>query len=173
MEFKNFAKGLGTYFFAEVLCLFLAVTLSAVGGGLFRLISCICTIAVLVCVCVNYALNRAKEDQHRKLPNTIGRQLFYSVAAARPFLVLGLTLCLAKAGVLPEHWYRWYKLLDAPFLQLCNLCSMDVTVSSLSWGKTIFLALWNLLPVAAVWVTYALARSGFLPEELQYKKRRS
>ena len=50
MEFKNFAKGLGTYFFAEVLCLFLAVTLSAVGGGLFRLISCICTIAVLVCV---------------------------------------------------------------------------------------------------------------------------
>ena len=71
MEFKNFAKGLGTYFFAEVLCLFLAVTLSAVGGGLFRLISCICTIAVLVCVCVNYALNRAKEDQHRKLPNTI------------------------------------------------------------------------------------------------------
>ena len=121
MEFKNFAKGLGTYFFAEVLCLFLAVTLSAVGGGLFRLISCICTIAVLVCVCVNYALNRAKEDQHRKLPNTIGRQLFYSVAAALPFLVLGLTLCLAKAGVLPEHWYRWYKLLDAPFLQLCNL----------------------------------------------------
>ena len=117
MEFKNFAKGLGTYFFAEVLCLFLAVTLSAVGGGLFRLISCICTIAVLVCVCVNYALNRAKEDQHRKLPNTIGRQLFYSVAAALPFLVLGLTLCLAKAGVLPEHWYRWYKLLDAPFLQ--------------------------------------------------------
>ena len=103
MEFKNFAKGLGTYFFAEVLCLFLAVTLSAVGGGLFRLISCICTIAVLVCVCVNYALNRAKEDQHRKLPNTIGRQLFYSVAAALPFLVLGLTLCLAKAGVLPEH----------------------------------------------------------------------
>lgn len=68
MEFKNFAKGLGTYFFAEVLCLFLAVTLSAVGGGLFRLISCICTIAVLVCVCVNYALNRAKEDQHRKRP---------------------------------------------------------------------------------------------------------
>lgn len=96
MEFKNFAKGLGTYFFAEVLCLFLAVTLSAVGGGLFRLISCICTIAVLVCVCVNYALNRAKEDQHRKLPNTIGRQLFYSVAAALPFLVLGLTLCWRK-----------------------------------------------------------------------------
>ena len=87
--------------------------------------------------------------------------------------MLGLTLCLAKAGVLPEHWYRWYKLLDAPFLQLCNLCSMDVTISSLSWGKTIFLALWNLLPVAAVWVTYALARSGFLPEKLQYKKRRS
>ena len=47
MEFKNFAKALGSDLFAEILCLFLAVTLSAVGGGLFRLISCICTIAVL------------------------------------------------------------------------------------------------------------------------------
>ena len=55
MEFKNFAKALGSDLFAEILCLFLAVTLSAVGGGLFRLISCICTIAVLICVCVNYA----------------------------------------------------------------------------------------------------------------------
>ena len=55
MEFKNFAKALGSDLFAEILCLFLAVTLSAVGGGLFRFISCICTIAVLICVCVNYA----------------------------------------------------------------------------------------------------------------------
>lgn len=65
MEFKNFAKALGSDLFAEILCLFLAVTLSAVGGGLFRLISCICTIAVLVCVCVNYALSRSREDQHK------------------------------------------------------------------------------------------------------------
>ena len=66
MEFKNFAKALGSDLFAEILCLFLAVTLSAVGGGLFRFISCICTIAVLICVCVNYALSRSREDQHKK-----------------------------------------------------------------------------------------------------------
>ena len=40
MEFKNFAKALGSDLFAEILCLFLAVTLSAVGGGLFRSALC-------------------------------------------------------------------------------------------------------------------------------------
>ena len=90
-----------------------------------------------------------------------------------PFLLLGISLLLARAGVLPDTWYRWYKLLNAPFLQLCNLCSADVTASSLSWGKTVFLAVWNLLPPAVVWVTYALARSGFLPEELQYQRKKS
>ena len=162
MEFKNFAKALGSDLFAEILCLFLAVTLSAVGGGLFRLISCICTIAVLVCVCVNYALSRSREDQHKKRKNTIAVQLFYSGSVLLPFLLLGISLLLARAGVLPDTWYRWYKLLNAPFLQLCNLCSADVTASSLSWGKTVFLA-----------VTYALARSGFLPEELQYQRKKS
>ena len=173
MEFKNFAKALGSDLFAEILCLFLAVTLSAVGGGLFRLISCICTIAVLICVCLNYALSRSREDQHKKRKNTIAVQLFYSGSVLLPFLLLGISLLLARAGVLPDTWYRWYKLLNAPFLQLCNLCSADVTASSLSWGKTVFLAVWNLLPPAVVWVTYALARSGFLPEELQYQRKKS
>lgn len=173
MEFKNFAKALGGDLFAEILCLFLAVTLSAVGGGLFRLISCICTIAVLICVCVNYALSRSREDQHKKRKNTIAVQLFYSGSVLLPFLLLGISLLLARAGVLPDTWYRWYKLLNAPFLQLCNLCSADVTASSLSWGKTVFLAVWNLLPPAVVWVTYVLARSGFLPEELQYQRKKS
>ena len=101
MEFKNFAKALGSDLFAEILCLFLAVTLSAVGGGLFRLISCICTIAVLVCVCVNYALSRSREDQHKKRKNTIAVQLFYSGSVLLPFLLLGISLLLARAGVLP------------------------------------------------------------------------
>lgn len=79
MEFKNFAKALGSDLFAEILCLFLAVTLSAVGGGLFRLISCICTIAVLVCVCVNYALSRSREDQHKKRKIRLPSSCFIAV----------------------------------------------------------------------------------------------
>ena len=89
-------------------------------------------------------------------------------------IVLGHGIDFQQHGVVqPLDHFLIGKDLIVQLFQLCNLCSMDVTVSSLSWGKTIFLALWNLLPVAAVWVTYALARSGFLPEELQYKKRRS
>lgn len=126
MEFKNFAKALGSDLFAEILCLFLAVTLSAVGGGLFRLISCICTIAVLVCVCVNYALSRSREDQHKKRKNTIAVQLFYSGSVLLPFLLLGISLLLARAGVLPDTWYRWYKLLNARFAAVQSVqCRRD------------------------------------------------
>lgn len=171
MEIQKFVKAIGIYFFAEVLCLFLALTLSAVGGALFRIISCICTVAVLICLCINFAVNRAKEDQHAKMENTLPRRFFLSGAVTLPYVLWGACLLLARSGILPDTFYRWYKLLDAPFLQVCNLCSADVMVSSLSWGETVFLAVCNLLPFAVVWVTYALARGGFLPEEFQYRRK--
>jgi|GEM_PF-191389 len=141
MEFKNWMKGFGTYLFAEILCLFLALTLSAVGGGLFRLISCICTIAVLICLCVNYAYNRAVADRKSKVPDTMARRFFLSLSVGLPFFLLGILLLLAKAGVLPAGFYRWYKLLDAPFLQLCNLLCKEITAAALSWTKAAVLGL--------------------------------
>ena len=170
MEIQKIAKAIGTYFFAEALCLFLALTLSAVGGGLLRIISCICTISVLICLYVNFAINRAKEDRHAKLEHTSVRCLILSSAAAIPYLISGTGLLLSRGGILPDSFYRWYKLLDAPFLQLCNLCSADIMASSLSWDETIFLTLCNLLPFAVVWLTYTLAQKGVLPEEWQYQK---
>lgn len=171
MEFKNWMKGFGTYLFAEILCLFLALTLSTVGGGLFRLISCICTIAVLICLCVNYAYNRAVADRKSKVPDTMARRFFLSLSVGLPFFLLGILLLLAKAGVLPAGFYRWYKLLDAPFLQLCNLLCKEITAAALSWTKAAVLALVNLVPFAAVWVTYTLVRKGVVLEELQYRKK--
>jgi len=158
---KNFAKGIGMYFFAEILCLFLALTLSALGGTIWRIVSCICTMGIFVCLCINYAYNRAEMD--RKISVS-------SVFAPLIPLLLGIVLILAKAGVVPAGYYRWYKLLDAPFLQLCNLCSMDVTAAALSWGETIFLAMMNLLPFVTVWVTYTVVRKGVRLEEIQYRK---
>lgn len=171
MEIKNFLKAIGTYFFAELLCLFLALTLSAIGGGLLRLVSCICTMGVLICLYINFAVNRAKSDQRKKNNGTLLRRFLLSGAAALPYVLWGVFLLLARGGVLPGTFYRWYKLLDAPFLQMCNLFSADVTAASLSWGETGILALLNLLPFAVVWVTYTLTQNGFVPEELQYQKK--
>lgn len=171
MEIKNFAKAIGTYFFAEILCLFLALTLSAIGGGLARLISCICTIGILVCLCINFAFNRAKADQHQKIDGTVLRRFLLSGAVTLPYVIWGICLLLARGGILPGTFYRWYKLLTAPFLQLCNLFSADVTAAALSWGEAGILVLADLLPFVVVWLTYTLTRRGFAPEELLYRKK--
>ncbi len=165
MNLKNFLKGIGVYFFADILCLFLALTFSAIGGAVMRVISCICTISVLICLCINFAVNRANGDKKAGIPDGFSRRLFYSAAASGIFLGLGVCLLLAKGGVLPEQFYRWYKLLDAPFLQLCNLFSADITVKSLSWGGAAVLAGMNLVPFCVTWITYLLTRKGFVPGE--------
>lgn len=89
-----------------------------------------------------------------------------------PYLLLGIALILARAGVLPDTFFRWYKLLDAAFWQLCNIMSIDVQVSLLRWPQVIILAVLNLIPPAAVWISYRLTLAGFDPAELQYRKRR-
>lgn len=169
---KNFLKGVGTYFFAEILCLFLALTLSAVGGAVTRVISAVCTAAVLICLCINFAVNRGKEDKKREIPNRIGRRFFWSISVSALFLLLGICLLLSRCAVLPDGFYRWYKIFDAPFLQLCNFFSRDVMTHTLSWGAAVFLAVLNFLPFAVTWVTYDLTRKGFVPEELIYERKK-
>ncbi len=172
MEIKYFAKAIGTYLFADILCLFLALTLSAIGGTLFRVISAVCTMAILVCLCINFAVNRAKEDKRFGVTAPFWRGLCFSGAVAIPFVLLGVCLLLARGGVLPEDFYRWYKLADAPFLQVCNLFCADIAASTLSWGVAIGLALLNLLPFAVTWATYTIVRSGFSWDEFQYAHKK-
>lgn len=170
MRLKNFFKGIGVYAAAEVLCLFLALTLSAVGGSLLRLVSMVCTLGMLCCLCINYGWNRAKEDQKQKCDGVIWRGAVYGGVVSLPYILCGVFLCLARAGVVSASGYRWYKLADAPFLQLCNLFSQDITALSLTWGETVFLALCNLLPLVVVWLTYVLCQKGVVPEEFLYRR---
>lgn len=171
MKYQKWLKGIGMYFMTEILCLFLALTLSAVGGNLFRLISCVCTLGILICLYVNFGCRRAQEDQHQKKEHIYSRGLGLSAAAMMPYGIYGILLCLSKATIINAEFYRWYKLLNAPFLQLCNLFSREITSASLTWAETLFLALCNLLPFLVVWVTYVLVRKGVVLEEFLYRKK--
>ncbi len=171
MDGKTFAKAIGNYFFTEVLCLFLALTLSAIGGTLLRIISMICTLGILLCIYINFAVNAANRDRLQKREAGLFRRIFLSTSVSLPYVLFGICLILAKLSVLPATFYRWYKLLDAPFLQLCNLFCADITIEAVSWGKVIVLAVLNLLPFLTVWVTYTLTRMGVTLETLQYKKK--
>lgn len=106
MEIKNFFKGIGNYFFAEALCLFLALTLSAIGGTLMRLISCICTIAICACLCINFAVNRAHADRIAGRSGTFGRRFFLSGSVALPYVIWGICLLLSRIGVISAGFYR-------------------------------------------------------------------
>ena len=162
MELKNFARAAGYYLFAEALCLFLTLTLAVFHGTPVR----------AICLCVNFAVRRGREDQRSKREDTARRGLLFSAMIGLPYLLLGIALILARAGVLPDTFFRWYKLLDAAFWQLCNIMSIDVQVSLLRWPQVIILAVLNLIPPAAVWISYRLTLAGFDPAELQYRKRR-
>lgn len=164
----NYLKGVGQYFLAEVLCLFLSVTFSALGGTVWRIVGCICNIGVLLCLCINYGYNRAEEDRRHYMDFTIGRCLFYSSSVSVIYIVLGVLLLLSRLEVLPTGFYRWYKLLDAPFLQLCNICSSEITADTLSYGQTALLCLVNLAPFLATAITYAIVRKGVDFTAMQY-----
>ncbi len=170
MRLRPFLTGIGQYAFTEILCLFIALTLSPFSGTLAKLISCICTIIIMICLCINYGAKRANEDRISHIENTVSRKAFLSASITLVFVILGLGLILARAGVLPDNYYRWYKLIDAPFLQLCNFVSSDIAASSLSWGQTLGLAACNLAPFLTTWITYELTRRGVSLEEIQYRK---
>ncbi len=170
MEVRTFLRALGQYLFAEMLCLFLALTLSALGGTLWRIVSCICTFGVMLCIYVNFGIKRANEDRICHEKDTMKRRFFLSFSATIPFLIVGLLLILARAGLFPEGYYRFYKLLDAPFLQLCNFFCSDTSALALSWGRTIVLVLFNFVPFLAVWISYFVTRKEISFAALQYKK---
>jgi len=71
--------------------------------------------------------------------------------------------------VIDGGFYRFYKLLCAPFLQVCNLICDDVTAASLPvWGLVV-LAIVPAIPYAAVMIAYRMTVRGESMENVMYQ----
>ncbi len=170
---KDVLKILGFLLFAEILTLFINVTLAFSGSWIFRLVTAVCTLAILAGLMTQAGHSIGKSDRKilKQNPDAVrsSKPLLLGMLAIFPFQLWWIFLALAKFGVIDGGFYRFYKLLCAPFLQVCNLICDDVTTASLPvWGLVV-LALLTIVPYAAVMIAYRMTLRGERVEDVMYQ----
>ena len=142
---------------SEILCLFIDITFAASGSTLIRLICLICTVTLMISVLADFSVKEARADM--KASRISGEKAKISEiyaaggAAAIPSLLSWITLCIsAKGGGF--DYYRWHKLLNAPFLQLYNILSSSVHASELNGTELAIMAVPIVFPALAVVIPY-------------------
>ncbi|WP_028518390.1 hypothetical protein [Ruminococcus flavefaciens] len=142
---------------SEVLCLFIDITFAASGSTLIRLICLICTVTLMISVLADFSVKEARADM--KASRISGEKAKISEiyaaggAAAVPSLLSWIALCIsAKGGGF--DYYRWHKLLNAPFLQLYNILSSGVHASVLNGTELAIMAVPIVFPALAVVIPY-------------------
>lgn len=170
---KDYLKILGFVLFAEVLTLFINVTLAFSGAFVFRIVTSICTIGILIGLMAQagHSIGNADRKLLRQDPDAVrsSKPHMLAMLAAFPYALCWLFLLLAKIGAVDGGFYRFYKLLCAPFLQICNLICDDVTAAALPvWGLVI-LAMLPIIPYAAVMIAYRMTVRGESVENVMYE----
>ncbi len=170
---KDYCKILGFALMTEILTLFIDLTLAFSASVVFRIITSICTVGILTGLMAQAGHNIGKSDRkllHRD-PEAVrpSKMLYLGMTAIVPYAACWVLLLLAKCGVLDGGFYRFYKLLCAPFLQVCNLICDDVTAASLpAWGLVV-LALLTFVPYLAVVIAYRMTVRGESMEQVMYQ----
>lgn len=168
---KIFAKGIGYYFFAELLCIFLVFSLGLIGNVFFRILSGVCCLGILICLIINFTINCQKEIKLSAADNGSKPVIISSLSASLVYFILYILLAAAKCGFLPDNFYRIYKLLNAPTMAVLNLISSDITASSISVPGFIAMFFISLIPALTVTVTYIMCRKGVIPEDFIFQKK--
>ena len=153
---KQYLRMFGYWLLAEVLTLFIDLTLSFSGSVLVRLICSICTLGILLGLMAQGGYAAALADK-KTAPSALRPLLLGLTGSTVPCILWGM-LQTARAGLLTDSFYRLYKLLCAPFLSVCNLISADISAAGIpGWGMAV-LGVLSLTPCAAVWIAYTLTR---------------
>ncbi len=170
---KDYFKILGFVLLSEVLCLFINLTLAFSSSVLIRIITAVCTVGILVGLMVQagHSIGTADRKRLKQDENAVraSKPLFLGMTAAMPFLILWIFLLLARLGSIDGGFYRVYKLLCAPFLQVCNLICDDVYAQALPVFGMVVLALCSLVPYLAVVISYRMTLRGENVEKLMYE----
>ena len=148
---------------AEVLSLFIGLTLAGTANPLVRVISAICTSGIMICLMASLALKTVASD--RKNEKISGNRSFIFPAemtftALVPPLVSWIVLRFTAGGSI--DFYRWHKLINGWFLQVYNLIEPNASSAALNSAE-----IWGMFPLAcapaAVFaVFYALGYKGVI-----------
>lgn len=158
---KDFCKILGFLLLSEILSLFLDLTLSFSSHTLLRLLTGLCTLGILTGLCAQGGVLYGSEEKKKKRPVSKIKPFFLSLTAILPGQICWMLLLCSRTGVLPDDFYRIYKLLCAPLLAVCNLFYDGILTSGIPVWELAVLEILTLFPGAAVWAGYAAARKQF------------
>lgn len=166
---KSVLKIFGTLILAEILTLFINLTLSFSGHLLLRMLCSVCTCGILAGLCgqAGYSIAETHRKQHSNLKKI---QVFgLGFLSSLPFLICWVVLFLAKQNIFQPEFYRSYKLLCAPFLNICNMFSTDISALTLPVSGLIVLLCLSFLPMAAFCIAYYATRHGKSIEQVMYR----
>ncbi|SEL01978.1 hypothetical protein SAMN02910353_01731 [Ruminococcus sp. YRD2003] len=127
---------------ADILSLFVGLTLAGSANPLIRVISALCGAGIMLCLMANLALKTAAgdlKDERRSGTKT-------SLLLPAGMTVTALTVPLASWLVLRIgrfDFYRWHKLVNGWFIQLYNMIQPDASSAALTSGQ-----IWAMLPLA-------------------------
>ena len=167
---KSVLKIFGFLILAEILTLFINLTLSFSGHLLLRLICSLCTCGILAGLCgqAGYSTAETYRRQHVELKKSQISGLGF--VSSLPFAVCWVLLFCAKQNLINPEFYRTYKLLCAPFLNLCNMFSADVSALTLPVSGLITLLILSFLPMGSFCIACHATRNGKSLEQIIYHK---
>ena len=98
-----------------------------------------------------------------------------AMLAACPWLLSSVGLVLMKAGALPYGFLAFYRMINAPYIEINQvLLSTNATVSEIPWWSVVVSALLPLIAPAVAGFGYALGYRGTsVTHSLMYSKKKS
>lgn len=165
---KSVLKIFGMLFLSEILTLFINLTLSFSGHLLLRTLCGLCTCGILAGLCgqAGFSIAETHRKQHRNLKSL--QILALGFVSTIPFLFCWILLFSAKQNLIAPEFYRTYKLLCAPFLNICNLFSTDISALTLPVSGLTVLFLLSFLPMVSFCTVYSATRHGKTMTQFMY-----
>ena len=166
---KNCIKILGFALLAEALTVFINLTLSFSGSAVVRILCSACTIGILCGLMAQSGYSIGNADRKAKKPFQFSRAFGLGLCGSAPYFVLTIALILSKNGNLPDGYYRYYKLLCAPFWAVCNLISDGISSADVSMLEIVVLLVLCCLPCISLIIAYQISIQGKAIEDVMYR----
>lgn len=161
----KYIKALGYVAAANVMSLFIGLTLAMSSSSLICFISIICTVGILICLMVNFAINTARSDLkneriENKKPNSAAPFLI-GATASLPALISWIVLYISHSTGAFDY-YKWHKLLNAYFLQIYNSINPDASTAALQSSQIMIMFGLVFIPFLSFITAYFLVKKGVI-----------
>lgn len=163
----KYLKAIGYIAAAEVMSLFIGLTLATSSTAVIRFICAVCTIGILVCLLASFGWKSASEDMKRErsegiktspiIPVTVG------ITSSLPAIISWIILFISHSTG-GFDYYKWHKLINAYFLQTYNFINSDASTSALTDTQVMIMLPLVIIPFLAYIIPYALVRKGIISE---------